>query len=433
MDFPAYVKDTLLEIIKTISLDPRPYCFNPEKDFTRKRKLSFSEVIKLIITMEGASIKKELLSYFNFNPETASSSAFIQQRSKIKVGAFEEVFHRFNEKFECNKFYKGYRLIACDGSNLISTPNPNDKDHHYNFKKNNRKFNMTHINTLYDLLSRKYVDAIIEPGYKPDERGALVRMLDRFESKTPPIIIGDRGYASTNFYAYAQENNINYIIRTKKDIAKNLIKSQGLDFDSDFDVVLNLILTPSQKKEFTSQPKTYKYVGKKYFDYYDENWLYPISYRLIRIALDNGSYEYLITNLDKEEFDIKSLKELYNLRWGIETSFKQLKYAAGLVNLHSRKAEHIEQEIFSKLILYNFSEVIISNVVIKTKKRKLVYQINFTLAIYICRWFLRFGGDKSPPDVETLILKEIVPIRENRKFPRKKHNISPVYFAYRVS
>lgn len=433
MNYSVFVRNTLLEIIETIASDPQPYCFNPEKDFTRKRKLSFEEMLRLIIVMEGSSIKKELLKYFDFDAETATSSAFIQQRSKIKPKVFEQILHDFNNKFDCSRLYKGYRLIACDGSGLITISNPKDIDHHYNFKENHRKFNMTYFNTLYDILNRRYLDAIVQPGYKPNERAALMDMMDRFSSDDPSIFIGDRGYTSFNIYAFAQEKNKKFIIRAKEKEIQVLLEERDLDFNTDFDYSLNLILTQFSKKEFKNQPKLYKFINKKYFQFYDEDGFYPISFRVVRIPLGEDSYEYLITNLSKEEFDAKALKELYHLRWGIETSFRQLKYATGLVNLHTKKAEHIKQEIFSKLILYNFCEIIAANIIINKKERKHAYQLNFTLAIHICRYLLRLGGDKSPPDVEKLIQKELLPIRNNRKFPRKIHNKSPVYFVYRAA
>lgn len=44
-----------------------------------------------------------------------------------------------------------------------------------------------------------------------------------------------------------------------------------------------------------------------------------------------------MTNLDRTEFPLEEIKELYNKRWGIETSFRELKYAIGLNALHSKK------------------------------------------------------------------------------------------------
>ena len=56
----------------------------------------------------------------------------------------------------------------------------------------------------------------------------------------------------------------------------------------------------------------------------------------------------LMTNLDAAQFPLSALRELYARRWGIETSFRELKYTVGLIHLHSRKSDLVRQEIFAK-------------------------------------------------------------------------------------
>ena len=95
-----------------------------------------------------------------------------------------------------------------------------------------------------------------------------------------------------------------------------------------------------------------------------------------------------MTNLDSEEFPPEELKKLYGMRWGIETSFRDLKYTVGLLHFHSKKVEYILQEIFASLIMYNFSELITSHVVIEKGNRKYDYKVNFSVSVHICREFL---------------------------------------------
>ena len=84
------------------------------------------------------------------------------------------------------------------------------------------------------------------------------------------------------------------------------------------------------------------------------------------------------TNLDSETFPIGKIKELYRLRWGIETSFRELKYAIGLSCLHGKKTDFLLQEVFARLILYNYASLIARKIPVPQEK-----QINFTtLQIY---------------------------------------------------
>ena len=81
---------------------------------------------------------------------------------------------------------------------------------------------------------------------------------------------------------------------------------------------------------------------------------------------------------------------LYGLRWGIETSFRELKHVLGVKNFHAKEREYIEMEIWARLILYNFCSIITAHVVIeqKDKERKHAYQVNYTIAYQACHYFL---------------------------------------------
>lgn len=74
-------------------------------------------------------MSKELLDYFDFNANTPSVSAYPQQRAKVLPEAFEYLFHTFTqENMPTGNDYFGYRLIACNGSNLSIPTNPNEDE-----------------------------------------------------------------------------------------------------------------------------------------------------------------------------------------------------------------------------------------------------------------------------------------------------------------
>ena len=122
------------------------------------------------------------------------------------------------------------------------------------------------------------------------------------------------------------------------------------------------------------------------------------------------------------------------MRWGIETSFRELKYAVGLCAFHAKNKESIKQEIYAKILFSNFSEKIIRNVEPKqtNKKRKYIYTINSTRAFHIIRIFLKKkNGGHRPPNIVSIIANEIEPIRPGRSDPRKIRAQAPVNFFYR--
>jgi hypothetical protein len=436
VDYPRYVKDKLIEIINKMAAEPKLFVKNPNADFIRKRKLSFETVMKLMLSMGGNSLTNELMEYFYYDVNMASSSAFIQQRDKILPVAFEFLFKEFTHSFKDLKTYEGYKLLAVDGSDLNIHHNPNDADTYFQSTPTSKGFNQLHLNAMYDLCNKLYVDICIQPGRKVNELRALTDMTDHSNISGDVIVVADRGYESYNVFAHIEKKGWKYAIRVKDIMSSGILSALKLPDEGEFDVNINMILTKKQTKETKSNPEIYKFVPKtSTFDYLDLhiNKFYPITFRVVRFKITDDTYETIITNLDSDMFPPPKIKELYHLRWGIETSFRELKYAIGLISFHSKKVEHITQEIFARLVIYNFCELITMHVVIQQKDTKYCYQVNFTRAIQVCKQYFKCQSNISPPDVEALIRKNILPIREGRKDPRKVKAKAAVSFLYRVA
>ncbi|WP_373657468.1 IS4 family transposase IS1675 [Sporomusa acidovorans DSM 3132] len=421
--------------IQEMAACPEPFVRNPGSDFIRKRKLDFETTMRCLIAMESGSLKKELLELFHYNPDTATASAFNQQREKILPEALEFLFLEFSKAFAEYQTYRGYRLLACDGTDLNIARNPSDQENYFQSNHGEKGFNQLHLNALYDLCSRRYVDAVIQPGIKNNECRALADMIDRCDAGHKTIFIADRGYESYNIFAHAEQRDMYYLVRVR-DIERNnsMTSSFGLPQTEQFDTGVHLTLTRKQSKQAKACSGVYKFLpNNSTFDYLDQNVFYPITLRVVRFPLTTDTYECVITNLPRDTFPPDELKKLYAMRWGIETSFRELKYAIGLSCFHAKKLEYIKQEIFARLLLYNFCEIITIHVVIQLKDTKHAYQVNYTLAIHICRHFLRFHTDISPTSVEMLIQKNLLPVRPGRSDPRKVKPKSAVSFLYRVA
>ena len=96
---------------------------------------------------------------------------------------------------------------------------------------------------------------------------------------------------------------------------------------------------------------------------------YGLSFRIVRFPISEDSFEVILTNLPADDYPPLEIKHLYSMRWGIETSFRSLKYTVGLLYFHSKKAEYIRHETVARLIMYNFSEMITAHVIIKKKPK----------------------------------------------------------------
>ena len=438
MKFSEEVKATLWNLIDQMSLNVANFTVHPDKGFTRKKKWDFPTIMKFIISMESQSLKNELHKYFGYTIDCPSTASFNQRRAQIRPEAFHVLFNAFTAKYNINpKLFKGYRLVACDGSGVNIAYNSNDKESLLS-NGSAKGYNQVHLNAMYDLLNKIYIDIMIQPGKSEDERGAFREMVRQYTGTPKTIFIADRGYESYNDLAHIMEKGTFCLFRCK-DIDSNGILSglkHKLPESEEFDCNISVILTRKRTNEVKKHPEIYKSISKSdIFDYMDldKNPYYEMKFRALRFPISENNYECIITNLPSTEFTAEEIKKLYTLRWGIETSFRELKYAIGLTSFHSKKREYITQEIWARLILYNFCEIITAHVAVNKCTAKYVYQINYTFAIHICRYFISKMAEKSPPDVEALISKEILPVRPGRHNLRKVRHKKAVCFLYRVA
>lgn len=435
-NYAHLVRKTLNTLIHDLAEHIDEFCYDSERNFTRKRKLPPETLLTILVGMGGDPLRNELLKYWNYAPELATVPAFVQQRSKLKPQALETLFRRFVKESVAPKLYCGYRLLAADGSDLQFPTNPKDPDSYVPASEKKSHFSLMHLNALFDLNTGLYLDAIAQKTRLSNENAALVEMVDRSNITEPVIVIADRNYEAYNTIAHIQEKGWNYLIRLRDH--KGIISKVNLPNTLEFDLTVDVNLTRKQTKEMKAlmldDPCAFRFLpSTARFDYLPlkSSELYSLSFRIVRFSIGADSFETIITNLDATRFPPEKLQKLYAMRWGIETSFRQLKQTVGLRMFQAKKVEHIIQEIFARLIMYNFTELITSHVLIRNANRKYAYQANFSAAVHICRQFIR--GDVSPPQVEALILKFLTPIRPGRNEPRKTNRIRFTGFYYRIA
>ena len=429
---------------KLMKLDKQKYekgFLTSDVYFTRKsRKLDFKEDMKILLSCGASSMKKELYEYFDYDIDTVSLSGFIRSRAKIKEEAFKELMDRMNKAYPCDKKYMGYRLLSVDGCDLTIPTDRNDKETYEQYI-NERGFNNYHLNCLFDLMNHRYIDNITQTLKKKNEIEAMWTMAERYNGEKA-IFIADRNYATFNNMEHIKKTGHKFLIRAK-DIhsGTSLLKSfRSLPKQGEFDEDVHITFTKRQTNEIKAHPETYKIiVSNQRFDFLDsENHFYDADYRVVRIKIDGSveEYESLITNLDRKIFPAEEIKKLYKLRWDIEVSYRHLKYSVELNALHSKRRDFIRQEIWARLVMFNISTIIIDYVTdhkLTKKERRLEYKVNITMAVFFTKHFMtiRKGGD--PPDLESLIAKEILPVRDDRHYTRNVRSQGFVSFGYRFN
>lgn len=435
----AMVKHALDKTISVIVENPAEFVVNPGKDFTRKRTLPLGRMLHIILGMGGNSLQKEISDYFEGSKEFATKSAFVQQRSKIKPEALKYMLHQFNNACHDSKTYMGYHLYACDGTKVTVATDLDNADTHVRGGSNSDGFNQYHISAFYDLMNKTYVDAIVKGVNSTDEPQAAVDMINSLDFPEKSILICDRGYAAMNLMEHCnRKEGLDYLIRVKESW---ILEVKALPMkELDTDIHIELRTTQTNEDKIAYRNRTAKYIpGKSKFgkikssQCWDFESPHRMTIRIVRFRITEDRYETIATSLDRFAFPAERIKELYNMRWGIETSFRDLKYAIGMVNFHARKENSILQEIYASLVMYNFSERMTScAVVVQAGGCKHTYRVNFAMSAYSCK---KFFWERIATAILLLdeILRYVEPVREGRSDKRKMKTQSAVNFIYRVA
>ena len=85
--------------------------------------------------------------------------------------------------------FKDHYILACDGCHVVYTTN-SEIIEDYNKPRliDYKGYNHMHLNGFVDVISKAFLDIVIQPGQKPDERQAFHMMLDHFSPENPTEI-----------------------------------------------------------------------------------------------------------------------------------------------------------------------------------------------------------------------------------------------------
>lgn len=432
--------DILNHIIDEIVKDIKDYIENPETNgncFTRKRVLDASTLIKFIIQMKGGTLDTELYNSFVKQGINISAPALVQRRRLLKAEIFQEILRRFNDTRPNEKLYKGYHIWAIDGSDFPLAPK---KDSAYYMGSTKERYNgeiskavsLLHGHFMYDVLNKQFIDCLTTPkkGEGCGERAAAVKMMYRNKSKKS-VVIMDRGYIGFNTAEHCNRSGMKYIIRADSKFAKEELSELP---DEPCFRRMKLFLSTKQTKENKAK-KNFHWLNLAVtsWDFEDD---YTLEFNVYKFKINEDGkdkWEILITNLFPWDFRIDEMKELYHMRWGIETAFNALKHAVGAINFHSYKDKYIEQEFYARLIFYNLAERIALNAVIQQKDTKYAYTVNFKMTCYILHDSYDARFTRKIDEICRLIEKYVRPIRPGRRDKRRMRPKSPVSFVYRVA
>lgn len=400
--------------------------FSCEKDFSKDRKLPFERTVYLLMNMLKKSLSIELNEFFETieQPDKCcSKSAFSQQRQKLDYQFFawwnvilvNSFYHHYKSKI---KRWKGYRLVAVDGSTQYLINQPEVLDYFGTQANQSVSVVMGRIVSAYDVLNEITISSQLHP-ITYSEQQVAQSWIPYYESDM--LFLYDRGYPgfATIYLHVHQEKEIKFVIRCKENFNKE---------------VTAFVKSKTSSKIIAIKPtcKAVKELKKHGFIITPET---VIKVRLVKVKLDNGTTEILMTNLYHEQrYPLAIFKELYFKRWAVETNYNIQKNILQLESFSGHKVNTILQDFYASIFIGNLQSIISKQcdkkITDNTSHRKYRYKINRNVAIglmknRVVKLFIIKEIKELLLELEKLFLRHLEPIRPNRKYQRvTKHKRS---------
>lgn len=273
---------------------------------------------------------------------TVSNAAYSKARAKLSYEAFielnrEAVVHTMYEDGDYETLY-GLRILAVDGSKIVLPKSDETREQFGAITYHNKPKGITgehcyaRSSVLYDVLNRVALDAVLVPVASSETTLARHHLS---YTKATDLVIYDRNYASYELMARIRQTGGHFLIRCSRSsfkTARQLFDSDEAEFGD-----VTVTLTPNHHVRANPDHK----------DLPEE-----LVVRFIRVKLDTGEYEVLATTLtDRQQYPALLFKELYWLRWGIETFYGILKTRLGIENFSGYSPESIRQDFHAAVFL----------------------------------------------------------------------------------
>jgi hypothetical protein len=387
--------------------------------FQRKRVLTLSLVVLLIINFLKKSLSIELSNFFFcLLPEkSCSKQAFCEQRAKLKPTFFHDWNKVFVSSFyhhysEMKKTWNGLTVWAVDGSTI---PLPQTEALRTQFGgATNQSENAHNVTARVCLVSDILNDIVIAGGlhsYFSSEEDACVQILENMNIENK-LLIFDRGYPSFWLEYWLMQKGVKFLMRVKKNENNQIVQ------------FLNSDATDTTTLWYPS----YRSLKKLQSMGFEVDRQTSIPMRMVKVVLETGETEVLITNLyDTQVYCLDSLKEAYHFRWGIETHYGHLKEKLQMGQFSGIRQICIEQDFAANLLMYNLQSLIEKQtepyVETVNQKRKHQWRVNKNVALgmmknRVIRLFTENDSSGVLRELEKLFGNCLEPVRPGRKYPR---------------
>lgn len=379
-------------------------------DFSRRRKLGFTDYVHLIVQNMKTSLQTGLNDFIKArkNDEIEySKQAFSKGRQRIRPEAFQELYQavvsKFYEKAEvCS--WKGYQLFGIDGTRL-NLPCTEELAQLYGAQVSQGAPQVQAlVSCVYDLLNGIIVDTRFAH-CKSSERDAAKDMITSFQlaQVENPVFIMDRGYPSAELIDAIMNAGHKFIMRCPKGFLRGM------------------------KLPETDNTLEHKFSKLKH----------SLKIRVVKIQLSSEETQCLITNILDSQITPDDFKWAYQKRWGIETKYSDVKNKLQIECFTGYSPVAVLQDFYATMFLANLAGVLEYDLHEEIEAAHFspenlhIYKMNITMAISELKKSVvdmlattsRIRRECLYIKMASRLQKAVVPERKNRSEKReKKHN-----------
>jgi len=399
-----------------------------DRYFTRRRKLTFSELFKVIACPRDASMQTELNQFFGvlddgpMPSEVIDDSTVFKARLKMSPSAFftldQKLCEAFYEKAQ-KRLWNGFRLMSIDGSTARVPHWPDIADYFEPERQGEGGTECRLARTLefYDVLNGLTVSSAIEP-YREGERSMLVDHGGFLGLGDLAVL--DRGFAAYWVFAWLLTRECHFCMRLPVGTwtcAQEFVLSEAKE------QIIELNASTPESREHCQR------LGLS---------TGPICLRLVRVDLPTGEVEVLCTSLlDRERFPAEVFQELYQMRWPVEEKIKRNKCRAEIENFTGKTVHSVMQDYYAKIFTMNLARLLAWPAEAEIERRhsegKYRYQVNWASALKAIKsaFSKLFVPSRLPEMLNRLtdwFINNVEPIRPGRSYPRNHKSYRRVFY-----
>ena len=326
-----------------------------EHAFTRKRLLTFSVVLLLLLQKTTKSVQRHLHSFFHqLGPEQnphATGGAWTQARAKFSHTAFIEL----NQQVLLPDFYapaasgyrrtwRGHRLLGCDGSLLRLPSHPEIFATFGTTEVTNHAgatgtvYAPARLSVLYDLLNHLGLDARLAPVSQGEVELATAQLLHVQEQD---LLIWDRGFTGLVLMVRTRAGGAHFLGRCSRGsfaAAQDLFRANRAGRSK----IVKLVANAAQRAELQALGLPCELIV-----------------RFVSVRLSTGELEVLVTSLlDEVAYPTAEFLEVYHWRWHHETYHQMLKGRLDLENWSGHTEEAVRQDVQAAVLVSNLESLL---------------------------------------------------------------------------